>query len=117
MPLEIDPSPGPNFEDVLRRLEQIVDDLERGEPELASALAKYEQGVRLLAQCHAVLEKAERSVALLTGVDEAGNPLTSPFEATVTTEPEPAPNPQKPAAPRKRTPPRSAEGNDSLIPF
>ena len=51
--------------------------LERGEPELTSALAKYEKGVVLLTQCHRLLDQAEQSVALLTGVDDEGNPLTT----------------------------------------
>jgi exodeoxyribonuclease VII small subunit len=77
---EPEPEPTEDFEAALRRLEQIVDDLERGEPDLSAALARYEQGVRLLARCHAVLDRAERSVALLTGVDAAGNPVTAPFD-------------------------------------
>ena len=106
----------PSFEDALKRLEQVVDDLERGEPELSSALKKYELGVRLLAQCQTVLEHAERSVTLLTGVDAAGNPVSTPFDpATVPAEPEPTLKPGK--APRKRSSPSSSESNDPFIPF
>ena len=72
------------FEAAVRQLEEIVESLERGEPELAAALAKYETGVRLLSRCYALLERAERSVALLTGVDAEGNPATAPFDATAT---------------------------------
>ena len=74
----------PNFEIALAELERIVASLERGEPELTSALSKYEKGVRLLSTCHRLLEKAEHSVAILTGVDEHGNALTAPFDATAT---------------------------------
>jgi exodeoxyribonuclease VII small subunit len=74
----------PNFEVALAELERIVASLERGEPELTSALCKYEKGVQLLSICHRLLEKAEHSVALLTGVDELGNALTAPFDATAT---------------------------------
>jgi exodeoxyribonuclease VII small subunit len=74
----------PNFEEALAQLEQIVASLERGEPELTSALSKYEKGVQLLSICHRLLEKAEQSVALLTGVDEEGRPITAPFDATAT---------------------------------
>src|ERR1700722_6014251 len=106
--------PEPNFEADLHRLERIVDDLERGEPELAEALAKYEQGVRLLARCQGVLDQAERSVALLPGVDPEGNPLVAPFDATATAAPEPSPTPVKPAqasaARRKR---RADPGSDT----
>jgi len=72
------------FEDAVRQIEAIVESLEGGEPELAAALAGYETGVRLLAHCYGLLERAERSVALLTGVDEEGRPATVPFDATAT---------------------------------
>ena len=74
----------PSFEVALAELERIVASLERGEPELTSALSKYEKGVQLLSICHRLLEKAEHSVALLTGVDDLGNALTAPFDATAT---------------------------------
>jgi exodeoxyribonuclease VII small subunit len=77
-----EPAPEPSFEQALTQLEQIVASLERGEPDLTTALAKYEQGVRLLTLCHRLLDGAEQSVALLTGVDDQGNPLTIPFDAT-----------------------------------
>src|SRR6266446_5439836 len=111
--------PTPTFEDALRRLEQIVDALERGEPELSSALEKYEQGVHLLAHCQTVLEKAERSVALLTGVDAAGNPVTSSFDATATANPEtdPALKPKPKPATKKRPPTPPVDPNDDLVPF
>jgi exodeoxyribonuclease VII small subunit len=73
-----------NFEEALSLLERIVENLERGEPELSSALAKYEKGVKLLTRCHSLLDQAEHSVALLTGVDNQGNPLTAPFDASAT---------------------------------
>jgi exodeoxyribonuclease VII small subunit len=73
--------PGLNFEVALKQLEAIVGDLERGAPELSATLAKYEQGVRLLARCHHLLDEAEQNVALLTGVDDAGRPITAPLDA------------------------------------
>ena len=76
--------PKPRFEDALAQIEKIVTDLERGEPALSAALGKYENGVKLLRQCYQLLEEAEHSVALLTGTDDQGNPLTTPFDATAT---------------------------------
>ena len=84
MPDEPVPEPEPSFEQALGQLERIVASLERGEPELTSALAKYEKGVLLLTQCHRLLDQAEQSVALLTGVDENGKPKTAPFDAAAT---------------------------------
>jgi exodeoxyribonuclease VII small subunit len=85
------PENEPSFEEALSQLERIVDNLERGEPELTSALAKYETGVKLLSQCYRLLDQAEHSVALLTGVDNHGNPLTAPFDASATMAREAAP--------------------------
>ncbi len=84
MPDEPEPEPEPSFEQALSQLERIVASLEQGEPELTAALAKYEKGVMLLTRCHRLLDLAEQSVALLTGVDDEGNPLTAPFDATAT---------------------------------
>lgn len=109
--------PEPNFEDALKQLEAIVDDLERGEPELSAALTKYEQGVRLLARCHGVLDRAEQSVALLAGVDGAGNPITTPFLEETSAEPDAAPAARPAAKPRKRPPTPPAGDADALIPF
>jgi exodeoxyribonuclease VII small subunit len=76
--------PEPTFEEALTRIERIVESLERGEPSLSIALARYEAGVQLLRRCYDLLDQAERSVALLTGVDEHGQPVTAPFDATAT---------------------------------
>jgi exodeoxyribonuclease VII small subunit len=72
------------FETALEELEAIVGELERGRPDLGTALARYERGVRLLGHCQGLLDGAERSVALLTGVDESGRPITAPFDASAT---------------------------------
>ncbi len=68
------------FEEALQRLEQIVRDLEEGELGLDDSLARYEEGVTLLRQCHDLLQRAERRIELLTGVDAGGNPVTSPLD-------------------------------------
>lgn len=85
------------FEEALERLERIVDDLERGELDLAASLASYERGVALLARCQGLLDGVDRSVALLTGVAEDGTPITAPFDATATAE-APAPRPRAAAS-------------------
>lgn len=78
--------PDLNFEGALDELEQIVDNLEAGEPALAEALAKYERGIHLLARCQNLLDGADRTVALLAGVDANGQPLTTPFDTTATAD-------------------------------
>jgi exodeoxyribonuclease VII small subunit len=90
------------FEAAVSGLEEIVESLERGEPDLAAALAKYETGVRLLTQCYGLLERADRAVALLAGVDQQGKPVTAPFDATATIEREPSPGSSQAAKQRRR---------------
>ena len=70
------------FEQALSALEQIVRDLEDGRLGLSESLARYEQGVKLLKNCYAQLEKAERRIELLTGIDAAGNAVVAPFDDT-----------------------------------
>ena len=73
---------GPTFEESLKRLEEIVHLLEDGEIELDEALARYEEGVKLLRQSYDVLQTAERRIELLSGVDAEGKPITQPFDDT-----------------------------------
>jgi exodeoxyribonuclease VII small subunit len=113
--------PDPTFEDALEQLESIVNELERGTPELSDSLAKYEQGVRLLARCQRLLDMAERTVALIAGVDEAGNPVTAPFDATATADREPAAEKRPKRSTRQSRagspPPSASDSNDDGIPF
>ena len=69
-----------SFEDSLGELESIVGQLESGTLSLAEALARYEQGVKHLSSCQRMLERAERRIELLSGVDANGNPITRPFD-------------------------------------
>lgn len=75
----------PTFEQALDQLEEIVHQLEEGEIGLAEALGDYEKGIGLLKQCYGLLERAERRIELLSGVDAAGNPITEPFADDVST--------------------------------
>lgn len=121
-----DAEPEIRFEAALAQLEGIVDALQSGEPELSSALAKYEQGVALLGRCYGLLERAERSVAVLAGVDDEGEAVEIPFDAAATlaeavaatTKPKPArrrraaksepgPEPETPAQPEIQAEPES----------
>ena len=79
-----DSSPPLNFEDALKRLEEIVHALEEGDVGLNESLEKYEEGVKLLRQSYELLQKAERRIELLSGVDADGNPLAEPFDDTAT---------------------------------
>jgi exodeoxyribonuclease VII small subunit len=83
-----DPLPDqPTFEAGLKRLEEIVHLLEQGDVGLNEAMQRYEEGVKLLRQSYELLERAERRIELLSGVDAEGNPITKPFDDTATFTP------------------------------
>ena len=73
-----------SFEAALKRLEEIVHSLEEGNIGLNESLERYEEGVKLLRQSYELLERAERRIELLSGVDADGNPITQPFDDTAT---------------------------------
>ena len=75
------------FEDALKRLEEVVARLEKGELPLEESLALYEEGITLSRLCHAKLDEAERKIELLMKdakgslvTDEAGQPRSEPFK-------------------------------------
>jgi exodeoxyribonuclease VII small subunit len=88
----------PSFEASLQALDRVVRDLESGGLGLDDALASYEKGIRLLSQCRAQLDSAERQVALLTGADDDGTPHTTPFDGQPTDAPPRTPGRKPPSA-------------------
>jgi exodeoxyribonuclease VII small subunit len=84
-PPPADPSPAElDFEQALKRLEQIVRSLEEGDLGLNESLKQYEEGVKLLRQSYELLEHAERRIELLSGIDADGNPIAQPFDDSAT---------------------------------
>lgn len=75
-----DAADAPSFEQSLGELETIVGELESGKLGLSDALVRYEEGVQHLKSCHQLLQRAERKIELLSGVDADGNPITEPFD-------------------------------------
>jgi len=55
----------PNFEDSLKKLEEIVAQLERGDVPLEESIRLFEEGTRLSAECRKQLEEAEGKVEML----------------------------------------------------
>jgi exodeoxyribonuclease VII small subunit len=55
----------PSFEDSLKKLEAIVDQLEKGDLALEDSLKLFEEGVSLSAACKQELEAAEGKVQML----------------------------------------------------
>ena len=52
------------FEDSLKRLEGIVEDLENGDITLDKAIKKYQEGMMISKQCLDLLNKAEKKVQI-----------------------------------------------------
>jgi exodeoxyribonuclease VII small subunit len=67
-----------SFEEALKRLEEIVGELERGEVPLEETLALFEEGVKLSKFCRSKLDEAEKRVDLLLK-DEEGLLHREPF--------------------------------------
>ncbi|HTI31872.1 MAG TPA: exodeoxyribonuclease VII small subunit [Sphingomonas sp.] len=69
-----------SFEDALKRLEQVVRELESGEATLDRAIALYEEGEGLKQQCETRLKDAQARIEKITlGAD--GRPTgTAPFD-------------------------------------
>lgn len=68
------------FEAAMRELEQVVDQLERGDVPLDQSIALYERGALLKKRCEATLKAAEEKVAAIT-LDSDGVPAgTKPVE-------------------------------------
>lgn len=67
-----------NFEKDLEKLEQIVQNLEKGELTLEEALKQFEEGIRLARQCEKALSEAERKIEILLK-NEDGEIEAKPF--------------------------------------
>lgn len=73
------------FEEALKKLEKIVEDLEDGNLSLDDALDKYEEGIKLSKLCSKKLELAKKKVEILLK-SEDGTVDLKPFDETMTEE-------------------------------
>ncbi len=67
------------FEKALERLNEIVEDLERGNLNLDESLKVYEEGVKLIKLCTKRLNEAQKKIEIL--VKEEGKLIPKPFMA------------------------------------
>ena len=74
------PSQPPSFELAMKRLSEIVEQLESGELPLEASLRLFEEGVGLSRSAGSLLEAAERKVEALTRAAD-GSLQTRPFDA------------------------------------
>jgi len=69
-----------SFEEAMKELETVVDQLERGDVPLDASITLYERGAALKKRCEDELKRAEEKVAAIT-LDGDGNPTgTTPVE-------------------------------------
>ncbi len=73
------------FEDALKKLEKIVEDLEGGNLLLDDALGKYEEGIKLSKLCVKRLELAKKKVEILMK-SEDGSAELKPFDESCVVE-------------------------------
>jgi exodeoxyribonuclease VII small subunit len=66
------------FEQAMKQLEQIVQDLESGDLPLEKAIQKFEEGIELSKFCSEKLDESEKRITILTR-DTAGNVVDMPF--------------------------------------
>lgn len=67
------------FEEAMKRLEEIVEKLEKGDLPLEKAMSAFSEGVGLVRFCHEKLEEAEKQVQMLVQ-GEDGRWVTVPFD-------------------------------------
>jgi exodeoxyribonuclease VII small subunit len=67
------------FEEALKKLEEIVTQLEQGDLSLDESLKLFEEGIRLSRRCTKKLDEAEKKVEILLK-DSGGRQSTQTFE-------------------------------------
>lgn len=68
-----------SFEDALKQLESIAEQIEQGRIGLEESIAQYEQGMALVKQCQDILAKAELRIQQLQQKPD-GALETAPFK-------------------------------------
>lgn len=70
-----------DFEKKLKRLEEIVQKMEKGDLSLEDSLKIFEEGVKLSRECNSKLNEAEAQVKILVGQNEDGSAKLEDFES------------------------------------
>jgi len=91
------------FEEALKRLEKIVEDLEGGNLSLDDSLAKYEEGIKLSKECSKKLEVARKKVEILLKAED-GSVELKPFDEKTAEEE------ARPGIPQKKRKQKTEEG-------
>lgn len=59
-----------NFEETIKQLELIANELEKGDLNLDESVSKFEQGMKLSKTCSEILENAEKRISILIKKDD-----------------------------------------------
>lgn len=70
-----------SFEKAIQRLGEIVESLEEGEQPLEESLALFEEGMTLARSSQEILERAERRIEELLGVDAQGRAVVRELDS------------------------------------
>ena len=68
-----------NFEESMKKLETIVEELENGNLNLDESVQKFEDGMKIAKQCNNMLEDAEKKITIL--LENGGELKEENFEA------------------------------------
>ncbi len=71
-------APEANFEQAMKRLEEIVEQMESGELPLENLIVRYEEGMKLVKVCQERLAAAEKRIEIITR-NSAGKPVVKEF--------------------------------------
>lgn len=78
------PAPAASFESMMKRLEELVHQMERGDLSLEESIQSFEEGIKLVKQCTSVLGEAEKRVQQLT--EEGAKTMGGTNEVTANEE-------------------------------
>ena len=67
-----------NFEENMKKLEEIANELEKGDLDLNESINKFEEGMKISKECSEILEKAEKKITMLIK-DDNGEMLEENF--------------------------------------
>ena len=59
-----------SFEDIMKSLESIANELESGKLNLDESVEKFEEGIKLSKKCNEILDKAEKKISMLVSGNE-----------------------------------------------
>ena len=67
-----------NFEEAIKKLEEIAAELEKNDLDLDTSVTKFEEGMKLSKQCSKMLEEAEKKISIL--IKDGDNVTEEEFE-------------------------------------